>query len=167
MIAECAYFRAERRGFDTGDPVSDWLEAEREIDAMLSSAGRGDPGARDPERQAVQSKVELMRHEAEAALAGLRDEGHRLTAKARAELGRLLDSLAPLQERAARELGELQKSADGPWRALATGAEQAWAELAQAVEAARSRLRERGSALTRKGGTGTRKPTNVQRRPDH
>lgn len=29
-IAEAAYFRAERRGFVGGDPVEDWLEAEKE-----------------------------------------------------------------------------------------------------------------------------------------
>ena len=31
LIAEAAYFRAERRGFRGGCPVQDWLEAEREI----------------------------------------------------------------------------------------------------------------------------------------
>ncbi len=31
MIAELAYFRAEKRGFNGGDPVEDWLAAEREI----------------------------------------------------------------------------------------------------------------------------------------
>ncbi len=36
MIAEAAYYRAERRNFDGGDPVADWLEAEAEIDAILS-----------------------------------------------------------------------------------------------------------------------------------
>ena len=35
MIAEAAYFRAEKRGFVGGDPVQDWVEAEREIDCML------------------------------------------------------------------------------------------------------------------------------------
>ncbi len=30
MIAEAAYFRAERRGF-AGDPVADWIEAEVEV----------------------------------------------------------------------------------------------------------------------------------------
>jgi DUF2934 family protein len=33
MIAEAAYFRAERRGFQGGCPIQDWLEAEREIDS--------------------------------------------------------------------------------------------------------------------------------------
>lgn len=35
MIAEGAYYRAERRGFKPGYDFIDWLEAERDIDAML------------------------------------------------------------------------------------------------------------------------------------
>jgi hypothetical protein len=35
MIAETAYYKAARRGFRGGDPASDWLEAEAEIDAKL------------------------------------------------------------------------------------------------------------------------------------
>jgi hypothetical protein len=31
-IAEAAYWRAERRGFESGHELDDWLEAEREID---------------------------------------------------------------------------------------------------------------------------------------
>lgn len=38
LIAEAAYQRAQQRGFVGGDPVTDWLEAEREIDQA--------PGAR-------------------------------------------------------------------------------------------------------------------------
>ena len=36
MIAEAAYFHAERRGFDDGNPDQDWYEAEREIDDLLA-----------------------------------------------------------------------------------------------------------------------------------
>jgi hypothetical protein len=32
MIAEAAYYRAQRRGFRDGDTMHDWLEAEAEID---------------------------------------------------------------------------------------------------------------------------------------
>ncbi len=35
MIAEAAYFRAERRGFSAGHELADWLEAEAEVDATL------------------------------------------------------------------------------------------------------------------------------------
>ncbi|HUK03008.1 MAG TPA: DUF2934 domain-containing protein [Steroidobacteraceae bacterium] len=37
MIAEAAYWRAERRGFAPGNEMDDWLAAEREVDAFLSS----------------------------------------------------------------------------------------------------------------------------------
>lgn len=36
MIAERAYLLAERRGFQGGDPVQDWLEGEKAVDALLS-----------------------------------------------------------------------------------------------------------------------------------
>ncbi|MGD2074251.1 MAG: DUF2934 domain-containing protein [Gammaproteobacteria bacterium] len=36
MIAEAAYFRAEHRGFEGGDPDEDWYQAEREIDRLLA-----------------------------------------------------------------------------------------------------------------------------------
>jgi hypothetical protein len=36
MIAEAAYFRAEQRGFEGGDPDEDWYQAEREIDQLLA-----------------------------------------------------------------------------------------------------------------------------------
>ncbi|NLG76618.1 MAG: DUF2934 domain-containing protein [Xanthomonadaceae bacterium] len=32
-IAERAYWRAERRGFEPGRELDDWLEAEREVDS--------------------------------------------------------------------------------------------------------------------------------------
>jgi len=31
LIAECAYFAAEKRNFTGGDPIQDWLVAEREV----------------------------------------------------------------------------------------------------------------------------------------
>jgi hypothetical protein len=36
MIAENAYYRAERRGFVPGYDIEDWLAAEREVDAQLA-----------------------------------------------------------------------------------------------------------------------------------
>lgn len=35
MIAEAAYFLAEKRGFVGGDVAEDWLAAEAEIDRIL------------------------------------------------------------------------------------------------------------------------------------
>lgn len=36
MVAEAAYFRAEKRGFTGGDTAHDWNEAEAEISRLLS-----------------------------------------------------------------------------------------------------------------------------------
>jgi hypothetical protein len=35
LIAEAAYFRAEKRGFSPGHETADWLAAEAEVDARL------------------------------------------------------------------------------------------------------------------------------------
>jgi hypothetical protein len=40
-IAEAAYFRAEQRGFAPGNELSDWLDAEADVERMLES----DPAA--------------------------------------------------------------------------------------------------------------------------
>jgi hypothetical protein len=54
MIARAAYYIAERRGFEPGGELDDWLAAEHEIDrllALLAGAGDGDEpeGARAPD----------------------------------------------------------------------------------------------------------------------
>ena len=47
LIAETAYFRAERRGFAPGHETEDWLAAEAEVDAgLLRSASA--PQAQPP-----------------------------------------------------------------------------------------------------------------------
>lgn len=35
LIAEAAYYRAERRGFIPGNEIGDWLDAETEIENLL------------------------------------------------------------------------------------------------------------------------------------
>lgn len=37
MIAEAAYFRAERREFTPGFDIDDWLAAERAVDELLAA----------------------------------------------------------------------------------------------------------------------------------
>jgi hypothetical protein len=37
VIAERAYIKAERRGFAPGHELEDWLAAEREVNALLST----------------------------------------------------------------------------------------------------------------------------------
>lgn len=58
MIAEAAYYRAQNRGFESGDPVGDWLAAECEIDAWLLSS---------PEKPAATDKTTALVTRAPAA----------------------------------------------------------------------------------------------------
>ena len=39
-IAEAAYYRAERRGFEPGRETEDWLAAEAEVMARMSAGDR-------------------------------------------------------------------------------------------------------------------------------
>ena len=41
LVAEAAYFRAERRGFAAGRELEDWLAAEAEVDCALADSGSG------------------------------------------------------------------------------------------------------------------------------
>lgn len=40
MVAEAAYYIAQRRGFVGGDANADWAAAEAEVDARLEQQGR-------------------------------------------------------------------------------------------------------------------------------
>jgi hypothetical protein len=40
MIAEAAYFLAQRRGFAPGGELDDWLRAEQQVDASLGTQHR-------------------------------------------------------------------------------------------------------------------------------
>jgi len=40
MVAEAAYYIAQRRGFVGGDANADWVAAEAEVDARLKEKGR-------------------------------------------------------------------------------------------------------------------------------
>jgi hypothetical protein len=50
MIAEAAYYRAQRRGF-LGDPLQDWLEAEVEVATKLGEIPRRDTSAAGSQRE--------------------------------------------------------------------------------------------------------------------
>jgi hypothetical protein len=67
MIQEAAYLRAERRGFVNGDPVTDWLDAEAEINAHFPERAAGD------ERRPQDRKLEQLEKPLYAANQGFHD----------------------------------------------------------------------------------------------
>lgn len=47
-IARAAYFKAERRGFEPGHELPDWIEAEEEIKCMIERAISHDEATQAP-----------------------------------------------------------------------------------------------------------------------
>ena len=67
MIAEAAYFRAEREGFRGNDPLQDWLSAEAEIEKYLELSREDEP------RKQESAAYDRMRVEMKKILAGTKD----------------------------------------------------------------------------------------------
>ena len=42
LIADIAYFAAERRGFSPGFELDDWLQAEQEVEASMEAPARSE-----------------------------------------------------------------------------------------------------------------------------
>lgn len=93
MIAETAYFLAQERGFVGGDPVADWIDAERTVDRQLCELAT----ARMLER--LESGVAT----ATKKLAALKRRVSTLAAGARTELHADVETLAGAQGDAARQ----------------------------------------------------------------
>jgi hypothetical protein len=53
MISRVAYYAARRRGFTGGDPVNDWLQAERKVEADLAKQS-----AKDLTKSDVQAPIQ-------------------------------------------------------------------------------------------------------------
>ncbi len=88
MIETAAYYRAEKRGFSSGDPMADWIEAEREINASLQR--HDDPATAEHETAAYRR----LRAEFKKIMAGTQE---RISA----------DSVKKAFDRAGRELKQL------------------------------------------------------------
>jgi hypothetical protein len=124
MIAEAAYFRAQCRGFNGGDAVRDWCEAEAEVDARL----------REIEDGQLVERVEEVLALAAKKLAAVRRKVARLSREARGEWERDLDRLAALRETLKPKLAELREQGERAGRRVREQAERARTEIADLVE---------------------------------
>jgi len=125
MIAEAAYYRAEGRGFADGDTFLDWLDAEREIDALLNMP-KAEGWVKHLESQLVtgRDRLKILRQDIagkgkaakaelkndlekldekldsfEAKLKELRDRGGKVTQRARQQAEKVRDEVLELTHR--------------------------------------------------------------------
>ena len=132
MIAVAAYFRAEHRGFLGGDPNTDWLEAEAEIDHVLGSEPDGESGA--SAKQFFQEKLEAQLKELDGNIEGFKLKTRALKAKTRTEYEKQIEALAAKRDELHERLLELRRRSEGAWEDLKDGAEGALTEMREAVD---------------------------------
>jgi len=124
MIAEAAYFRAERRGFNGGDPVADWIEAEAEVDVELGRI----------EREHVIERFELAVAAATQTLDGLKNKVSKVTADARTEWHEDAEKLKKLRDTLRKRLGGLREQGEEAGHKAKEQAEKIRREIGELVE---------------------------------
>lgn len=125
MIAEAAYFRAERRGFSGGDAVRDWCEAEAEVDAHL----------REIEHAQCAARIEEALEMASKKLASVRRKAANLSAGARAEWQKDVERLVMLRAALKPKLAEIKEQGERVGQRLQDQAEHLRGELAELLRA--------------------------------
>ncbi len=121
MIAEAAYYRAEGRGFTDGDPFLDWLDAEREIDALLN-VPKAERWVKQLESQLSSGRERLTTLRAKIAGKGK---------TARAELKKDLEKLDEKLDRFEAKLKDLRERGEKVTQRARQQAEKAWDEISE------------------------------------
>jgi hypothetical protein len=129
MIAEAAYFRAERRGFNGGDPATDWIEAEAEVDERV----------RQIEGAHLLACLEEGLATATKKLSSLKRKASSVTAGARTELQRDVEKLGELREALRGKVKELRAQGEQAGQLARRQAEKVWDELSDVMQRLGSR----------------------------
>ncbi len=134
MIATAAYFRAERRGFQGGDPAEDWFAAEVEVDRMLQEGGKESKAQFEQRLEAQLAAWDKVLDELGAA-AG------KAKASARKELERQIEALAARRGALSEQLQQLRSRTAHAWSDVKEGMEKAWDDMRQAIDNVRARFK--------------------------
>ncbi len=133
MIAEAAYFRAEKRGFVGGDAAQDWREAEEEIDALFQK--QLESGKEDRiTKKAFQKKFETQLKKWDAKFDKLQAKAKKAKSEIRADVEKQIESLADRRAAAHAKMLELGQRTEDAWEDLRTGAEKTWGEMHEALD---------------------------------
>ncbi|MBN1239418.1 MAG: DUF2934 domain-containing protein [Gammaproteobacteria bacterium] len=124
MIAEAAYLRAERRGFNGGDPLNDWLEAETEVDARLRETGGKDLLEELDERLAVANR----------RLRSFKKKLSGMKADAREEWTHDVEKLEKLRDRFRKRLDEIRTQGEHASEKKKAQADKIWREISGVIE---------------------------------
>lgn len=139
MVAEAAYYRAQARGFQGGDPLGDWLAAEAEIDRALSSDR--EQAAYDRLRSEAQKGLAALRGSVDAQ--AIQDTIERAANRAKKAGEYAAETINRAAERLKKEIGESATAMGPRW--------EAFSEKTASVFAV---WRDRGSAFLARAAIG-------------
>ena len=156
MIAEAAYLRAKARGFKGGDAMTDWLEAEQEIDRVL--AGSAPEEEKPSSVAALARQLEARIRSLDEDIAPLKERAREVGADVRQEIEKELERLKPLRAAAEQRLVELRGRSEIALEEVKKSADRAWEEISAAVKGITNRIKT-SSATGRKQ---TKSQSNAQ-----
>ena len=141
MIAEAAYFRAEKRGFVGGNVANDWLDAEAEIDLILQQQSDAKQEGASA-KKAFQQRLEKQLKEWDAKFKKLQAMAKKAKADIRADIEKQIANLADKRASANTKIIELQHHTEDTWEDLRTGTEKKWKEMHEALDHLVSRFKK-------------------------
>ena len=130
MIAEAAFRRYQQRGGASGDPLTDWLAAEKEVDSALGRQG-------EASAESAETAKTLFLRSLAAALAECQAQMDDLAAKAK-------DANALLQRRYEQQLGVVTskyEAARGQFGQMREHTDEAWAQLKDGAQKAAEEMK--------------------------
>jgi hypothetical protein len=133
LIAAAAYRRYEQRGGAPGDPVNDWLEAEREVDLSLVQPSEALAERVATAKCAFSQWLATLVAEAQAQLETLAFKAAVANAVVRRKYEEQRAIAAAKLEVARGKLAQIGEHTDGAWGHLKEGAEKAAQEMNLAV----------------------------------
>jgi basic membrane lipoprotein Med (substrate-binding protein (PBP1-ABC) superfamily) len=140
MIAEAAYYHAERRGFISGDSAQDWLDAEAEIDHILQNPSEGKRLLMTA-KQAFQQKLDAQLTEWDAKFDQLKAKALGAKDEMHADYEKQLEALAEKRTAAQAKMQDLRLRTEDAWEDLKGGTEKAWDEMRNTLDRIASRFK--------------------------
>ena len=131
MIAEAAYYHAESRGFQESDPIADWVEAEKEIDAMLRRTST--PNKEKTAKEIFEDHLETQLKEWDKQISGLKRKAKKVDGDIRRNIDAQLEVHRAQRVTAQNKLKELRQRGAHGWEEIKDSAENVWNEIHQTI----------------------------------
>ncbi len=130
MIAEAAYYHAEKRGFQEADQIADWLAAEKEIDALLCSTLPSNKNERDIFLESLETQLK----EWDKLISGLKKKTKKIDDERRIIIDSQLENHRKLRIKARNKLKALRQSSSHGWEEIKEETEKFWNELHRHIQ---------------------------------